>query len=248
MVYQTKCETSGYNQKCQQVPVQKCQQITKCHRIPKTTCRPFKKEKCGKKPVQVPKKKMKHKCLPYESRIPEDVTSCANENPSSAYGAPGSGYGAPQGSSYSAPVKTLSDMIAPAGIHKYCSKSASDSFVHFSGPIPQSPSIQSYASSSPNIQNTIPIGNAVPSNNNQDSYGSPLGNPINSNPNQDSYGKPQSNPLGNANAGNFVQTVGDSYNVEGPVVNNNNPFLSQATNTNTNNALPAPSVYASPNR
>ena len=248
MVYQTKCETSGYNQKCQQVPVQKCQQITKCHRIPKTTCRPFKKEKCGKKPVQVPKKKMMHKCLPYESRIPEDVTSCANENPSSAYGAPSSGYGAPQGSSYSAPVKTLSDMIAPAGIYKYCSKSASDSFVHFSGPIPQSPSIQSYASSSPNIQNTIPIGNAVPSNNNQDSYGSPLGNPINSNPNQDSYGKPQSNPLGNANAGNFVQTVGDSYNVEGPVVNNNNPFLSQATNTNTNNALPAPSVYASPNR
>ena len=131
MVYQTKCETSGYNQKCQQVPVQKCQQITKCHRIPKTTCRPFKKEKCGKKPVQVPKKKMKHKCLPYESRIPEDVTSCANENPSSAYGAPGSGYGAPQGSSYSAPVKTLSDMIAPAGIRKYYSKSASDSFFHF---------------------------------------------------------------------------------------------------------------------
>ena len=131
MVYQTKCETSGYNQKCQQVPVQKCQQITKCHRIPKTTCRPFKKEKCGKKPVQVPKKKMKHKCLPYESRIPEDVTSCANENPSSAYGAPSSGYGAPQGSSYSAPVKTLSDMIAPAGIHKYYSKSASDSFFSF---------------------------------------------------------------------------------------------------------------------
>ena len=125
MVYQTKCDTVGYNQKCQQVPVQKCQQITKCHRIPKTTCRPFKKEKCGKKPVQVPKKKMMHKCLPYESRIPEDVTSCANENPSSAYGAPSSGngapsssYGAPQGSSYSAPVKTLSDMIAPAGIQK----------------------------------------------------------------------------------------------------------------------------------
>ena len=71
------------------------------------------------------KKKMMHKCLPYESRIPEDVTSCANENPSSAYGAPSSGngapsssYGAPQGSSYSAPVKTLSDMIAPAGIQK----------------------------------------------------------------------------------------------------------------------------------
>lgn len=80
---------------------------------------------------------------------------------------------------------------------------------------------------------------------NQDSYGSPLSNPISSNLNQDSYGKPLSNPLGNA--GNFVQTVGDSYNVEGPV-NNNNPFLTQATNTNTNNALPAPSVYTSPNR
>ena len=53
MVYQTKCDTVGYSQKCQQVPVSKCQAVTKCHRIPKTTCRPFKKEKCGKTKVQV---------------------------------------------------------------------------------------------------------------------------------------------------------------------------------------------------
>ena len=29
MIYQTKCESSGYNQKCQQVPVQQCTPITK---------------------------------------------------------------------------------------------------------------------------------------------------------------------------------------------------------------------------
>ena len=212
MVYQTKCDTVGYSQKCQQVPVQKCQQITKCHRIPKTTCRPFKKEKCGKVPKQVPKKVMKHKCLPYEARIPEDVSSCANDNPNSAYGAPSASYGAPQGSSYSAPVKTVADMVAPTG------------------PIPQSPSIQNYAA---NNQNTIPIGNAV----NQDTYGSPLGNPVGNN--QDSYGTPLSNPLGS----NQVQS-----NVDEGLVNNN-PFISQGSSQNTNTAaIPAPSVYASPNR
>ena len=119
MVYQTKCETAGYSQKCQQVPVQKCQQITKCHRIPKTTCRPFKKEKCGKKPVQVPKKQMKHKCLPYEARIPDDLTSCAANEQSSGYGAPSAGYGAPS-SGYGSPqasivAPTIADMQAPLG-------------------------------------------------------------------------------------------------------------------------------------
>ena len=120
MIYRTQCEMAGYSQKCQQVPTQKCDPITKCHRIPKTTCRPIMQEKCGNKDVQVPMKKLRNRCMPYEERQPaDDMSECTNDSsPSSSYGTPQSnpisnGYGAPQGLPETITV-TVADMNAPA--------------------------------------------------------------------------------------------------------------------------------------
>jgi hypothetical protein len=44
-IWETKCESGrptyehAYEQKCEQVPVQKCLPVKKCHRTPKTKCR-----------------------------------------------------------------------------------------------------------------------------------------------------------------------------------------------------------------
>ena len=94
--------------------------FSKCHRIPKTVCRPFTKEKCGKTRVQVPKKVMKSRCMPYGPRQSDDnLGECGNDNsPSSSYGAPSTGYGAPS-SGYGTPAapainnNVVADMQAP---------------------------------------------------------------------------------------------------------------------------------------
>ena len=223
MVYQTKCDTMGYTQKCTQIPVRKCQPITKCHRIPKTTCKPFKKEKCGNRPTQVPVRKMKHRCMPYESKEPEDnlAASCGQNNqPSSDYGAPNSNIN--QNPSIQI-APTLADMIPPRG------------------PINQ----DSYGSPVGNLNEDsygTPQGNPLGNSNNlnEDTYGSPQGQVIIQNQLQDTfisaddaYGSP----------GGAAQQIPNKYISPG-----SNPFVEQISNNAIPNVVSAPQNYAGPNQ
>ena len=252
MIYQTQCDTAGYSQKCQQVPMQKCDPITKCHRIPKTTCRTFKTEKCGNARVPVPTKQMKSKCLPYEARQPEpNMENCKNNNdaaPGSSYGAPSSGYGTPaapaldlngvaSGSGYGAPASnnynapTVADMQAPL-------------------PVPPAPVPPAPPNLTPNNRPSYGGAGAIPAAPAPDTYGSPVSAPINNNPAPDTYGTPVAAPINNVNQQNpFITTVPAS------TVNNNlNPLknMVQEYNIGSNiivqqgDSVSAPSVYASP--
>jgi len=77
-------------------------------------------EKCGNKDVQVPMKKLRNRCMPYEERQPaDDMSECTNA-PSSSYGTPQSnqisnGYGSPQGLPETITV-TVADMNAPQAV------------------------------------------------------------------------------------------------------------------------------------
>ena len=253
MLYQTQCDTAGYSQKCRQVPVQKCQPITKCHRIPKTTCQPIRKEKCGNKPVQVPKKQMKHMCMPYESRPEDNVASCSN-GPDSGYGAPSpnSGYGAPSSNSgYGAPSSN-SGYGAPnaggASNNAYQAPNAGASNNAYQSPNAGASNNAYQASNagaanngyqgpnSASANNAYGASNAfvAPSNNNfndlQTAVAAPPPPLLPSDPNEDSYG----NPLGNV-IGNSLQ---DTFAVAAPS-NYNSPLVGP-------NAISAPNSYISP--
>jgi len=267
MVYQTKCDTVGYSQKCQQVPVSKCQAVTKCHRIPKTTCRPFKKEKCGKTKVQKPVKKLMHKCMPYENPVPEDLSSCGggvidagnNGAPSSSYGVPS----ASPSSSYGTPVGTPIGAPSGAPVRAPSSGYSTSSGGQNIAPPPPAPVPHMKAPRGPISHSSF--NNVIQ----EDSYGKPVTAPLNGN-SQGSF--ISNNNVGNSQ-GSFISNnnVGeDSYGTPfGSPINNNaiqnnqnnaNPFLTNSKNEDSygtpfgspinNNAIqnnqPIPTKYVSP--
>jgi hypothetical protein len=257
MVYQTKCNTVGYNQKCQQVPVNKCQAITKCHRIPKTTCKPFKTEKCGNKQIKVPVKKMQHKCLAYEDRQRDNLASCTKPQdgygpppsssgsgyvaPSSGYGAPSSSYGAPS-SGYGAPS---GDILPPNTPGTGYGSPISDDMVP---PPPLPPAFPSQQ----NSQGSYNAGLVSP---NQDSYGSPTDSPLTFDslpnqgsyngpvsPNQDSYGSPTGSPL-------TFDSLPNQGSYNGPVSPNQDTYGSPTGSVwqqNQDSIISAPNSYGGP--
>ena len=97
MVYRTMCDMEGFAQNCRQVPSQTCVPVTKCHRTPKTQCKPIKDKECGNVEVQVPTREMKYKCQPFEPRKEENLDACMGMMAGNDMRAPPiqTGYGAP---------------------------------------------------------------------------------------------------------------------------------------------------------